>query len=248
MMRVLPHAPQLWLGTGVFLSLLAAACASPSFASEGELYERPLLRGPESHVLTYPLDDVSRAVVPGEKLSCERGEATLENYRGERIRYQKPVRIHPAFRSHLFAFEELVAKLGEEHFGRAPRRILHFGAYACRPMRIRTHWISEHAFGNAIDVAGFEFGPLTAKARKVTQLSRPLQRPFSIHVDKHWNGSEKDSAQRAFLRSLADALIERPDIFRAFIGPGYPDHDNHFHLAYPPYRLVKVGEVNSWFW
>jgi len=238
------RALALSLGASAFSYLLASGCASPSFASEAELRAQPT----PPAALPYPLDDLSRAVVPGERLACERGELTLESYRGGRVRYQKAVRVHPAFKPHLGAFEELVAELGEEHFGRAPRSILHFGAFACRPMRIRTHWISEHAFGNAIDVAGFEFGPLTPKARKTSTLAPSLKRAFSVRVDKHWNGSEQNAAQRAFLHALADALIARPDIFRAFVGPGFPKHENHFHLANPPYRMVKVGSINRWFW
>jgi hypothetical protein len=233
---------------------LIAGCLNPTFAADGAPGQ-----GSDDSTATpqlaaidpppdYPLDAFSRAVIPGERLPCERGELPLESYRGELVRYQKPVRIHPAFRSHLIAFERLVAELGALHLGRAPRRILHFGAYVCRPMRIRTHWVSEHAFGNAIDVAGFEFPPLPAKARRGSTLPRALWRGFTVRVDTHWDASGGTTPEAAFLRALADAVIERPGMFRAFIGPGYANHDNHFHFANPPYRLVKVGDVQRWFW
>jgi hypothetical protein len=239
------------------LASLLGACASASFASEGdpvgedrspramwEAQVEPSAR--ESR--PYPLDDISRALVPGAKLLCEQPGMELVTYRGERLRYQRPLRVHPAFREHLRDFEVLVAELAERHFGRAPKQILHFGAYACRAMRIRTYWISEHALGNAIDVAGFDFGPLPGKAARTSSLPRALQRGFSVRVDKHWHGVEADAPKAAFLRELADAVIERPAMFRAFIGPDYPKHDNHFHFANPPYRLVKVGDVRRWSW
>ena len=41
---------------------------------------------------------------------------------------EKPLRIHPAFKAQLVAFEALVRELAIEHYGRAPRRIVHLAA------------------------------------------------------------------------------------------------------------------------
>jgi hypothetical protein len=60
-------------------------------------------------------------------------------------------------------------------------------------------------------------------------------------------GSANDE-KSAFLYALADALIARPDVFRSLVGPDYPGHKNRLHLAHPPYRLVKVGEVLRRLW
>jgi hypothetical protein len=223
------------------LTLLAiAACASLGYASEGTVRE----------ATDYPLDEVPRRLGEGDVLPCQRGEVELVSYRGEHVRYQKPVQVHPAFKPHLVAFEQLVSELGKAHFGRAPRRIQHFGAYNCRSMRNRTYLMSEHALGNALDVAGFDFGPLLKKeqASAPPELARPLRRAFQIRVDKHWNGAEKDAEKTAFLRALGDALIARPELFRSIVGPDFPNHHNHLHLSHPPYRMVKLGAVERWWW
>lgn len=224
-----------WLGLGC---LVWMACSSAGHALDAALMT-------ESE---YPLDDVSRSVVAGNPLPCERGELELVSYKGELLHYQKPLRVHPAFRAQLVAFEGIVDELGREHFGRAPRRILHMGAYACRPMRRHAHWMSEHALGNAIDVAGFDFGPATRKMVLPPELPKGLRRGFQIRVDKHWEGTGAQAPQAEFLRALAARIIERPDVFRAIVGPGWPGHDNHFHLGHPPYRMVKVGQTQRWFW
>jgi hypothetical protein len=218
--------------------LLLLLCSA--FASSG------LAREQAPGAAVYPLDELSRAVVVGVKLPCETGQLALVSYRGELLRYQKPLRIHPAFRAQLVAFESIVDEVARAHFGRAPRHIQHFGAYACRPMRNHAHWASEHAFGNAIDVAGFEFGPLPRKSPAFATLPRALRRTFQVRVDKHWEGAS--ALQAAFLKELAERIIARPDVFRAVVGPGWPGHDNHFHLAHPPYRMVKLGETQRWFW
>jgi hypothetical protein len=196
----------------------------------------------------YPLDDVSRAVTAGEKLPCQLGQVELVSHRGELVRYDRPVRVHPAFREHLLAFEALVDEVARVHFGRAPRRILHFGTYACRPMRNHGHWMSEHALGNAIDVAGFDFAPLPRKLTLPDTATPALRRGFQVRVDKHWNATGTAAPQAAFLRDLAQRLIAQPELFRAIVGPDFPGHHNHFHLGHPPYRMVKLGDTVRWYW
>jgi hypothetical protein len=205
-------------------------------------------RAAEPQAEVYPLDAISRAVGTDEELPCQRGEVSLITYKGEIVRYARPLRVHPAFRSHLLELEAIVAELGQRHFGRAPRRIVHFGAYACRPMRGHEQWLSEHALGNALDVAGFDFGPLPKQAVLPAGLPPALRRAFQVRVDRHFFAAPKDAAQSAFLRELVTRLIARPDVFRSIVGPGWPGHDNHFHLAHPPYRLVKVGDELRWLW
>jgi hypothetical protein len=222
----------------VLCSIVLVSCSQlPGFA-----------RAAGSSTEVYPLDATPRAVQDGEELPCQRGDIELVTYKGEIIRYARPLRVHPSFQAQLLEFERIVAEVGQRHFGRAPRRIEHFGAYACRPMRRHAHRLSEHALGNAIDVAGFEFGPATRKMQLPPELPRPLRRAFTVRVDRHWEPGQKAAAQSAFLRELSAQLIARPDVFRAIVGPGWPGHDNHFHLAHPPYRMVKVGEELRWFW
>jgi hypothetical protein len=87
--------------------------------------------------------------------------------------------------------------------------IKQISAYSCRGMvgNSRPH-ISEHAFGNALDVAAF----VLADGRKVT-------------VQHGWNGKPEESA---FLHDVQMAACDR---FTTVLSPGYNVyHYNHLHL------------------
>ena len=59
----------------------------------------------------------------------------------------------------LAAFErEVVQPAAQRHFNRPVQQIVHFGAYVCRPRTGSTDRISEHGFGRALDIGGFELG------------------------------------------------------------------------------------------
>jgi len=80
--------------------------------------------------------------------------------------------------------------------------------YACRrPRGWRPGQLSEHSYGNAIDVAEFRL----ANGKVVT-------------VEKGWRGTP---AEQAFLREIAVTGCQR---FRTFLGPGVAFHHNHFHV------------------
>jgi hypothetical protein len=184
----------------------------------------------------YALDDVSRRLSEGVRVDC--ASVPLVTYRGERVRYTRPVRIHPAFEERLERFEQIVADTAIAIYGRAPRRIDHAGTFACRPVRGRDSRLSEHALGNAIDVSGFRFGPATRdeRARMPAELPSRLRWAFSVSVSRHWeaDGAIGETHER-FLAALAGALREEP-IFRGMIGPRHPRHRNHLHLDAGPYR------------
>lgn len=186
----------------------------------------------------YPLDSVQRVVLPGAQLPCAE---TLVVRRGESLRYSKPVRVHPAFATRLAGFEQLVAEVATEFYGRAPRRIQHLGAYNCRRIRLYPDFVSEHALGNAIDIAGFDFGPLPRGATAPAELPKALRRGFSVRLERHWDGGRgPDAVHQHFLRALAQRLIDRTDLFRVVLGPAWPGHKNHFHLDCAPYRMIEV--------
>jgi hypothetical protein len=186
------------------------------------------------------LERVPRVLPEGTPLPCESATPELVRYSGEHLRYQKPLRVHPQFRAQLPAFEQLVRELAERHYGRAPRRIVHLGAYSCRRMRRYPTWVSEHALGNAIDVAGFDFGPLPRKAQAPAALPRMFRGSFEVRLERHWSATGAAALHATFLRELAQALIARPDLFSVVLGPAWPGHHNHFHLDRAPYRVVEV--------
>ncbi len=210
----------------VLLTLLMLATSSPTYAA-------------------YPLDEVTRVLDASEPMPCERGTPDLVSYTGQHLRYQKPLRVHPAFRAQLAAFEQMVKELAEAHYGRAPRRIVHLGSYNCRRMRRYPTWLSEHALGNAIDVAGFDFGPLAKGALVPSGMPRALARAFGVRMATHWNARDAGAWHATFLRTLAQQIIARPDIFRVILGPAWPGHKNHFHLDHAPYRVVEVFEAGA---
>ena len=127
--------------------------------------------------------------------------------------------------------------------GWAPRRIAQMGTYKCRRMRRYTNLLSEHGLGNAIDVSGFDFGPLPRGDLLPEGIPKRLRRPFSVRVLDHWNARGKLGALHSrFLRTLATRLIDRRDIFRVLLGPAWPGHHNHFHFDMSNYRLVAIFE------
>jgi hypothetical protein len=88
-------------------------------------------------------------------------------------------------------------------------RIETFGTYNCRNVNsARSGKLSEHAFGNAVDVAGFV-----------------LKDGRRISVLKGWSGTKDE---RAFLRRLHESACKR---FGTVLGPNYnAAHANHFHF------------------
>jgi hypothetical protein len=94
-------------------------------------------------------------------------------------------------------------------FGLPVIEIDQLDAYSCRPVdNIPGEKLSEHAFGNAIDIAGFKL----ADGRTVT-----VKRDFR----------SREPRARGFLHEIFAAACAR---FKTALGPGEPLHDDHFHL------------------
>jgi hypothetical protein len=110
-------------------------------------------------------------------------------------------------------------------------------------MREHAEWLSEHAFGNAIDVEGFDFGHLPKGASLPPGLDKVFANGFEVRVLSHWGKKNGHAAVHArFLRTLAQRLAAQKDVFRVLLGPGYPGHNNHFHFDMAPFRLVQIFE------
>jgi hypothetical protein len=191
----------------------------------------------------YALDPLSRRVPAGQPLDCRAGE--LVSYGGTHLTYHRRTRVHPAFAERLARFEQLAVEVATEVYGRAPSRLYHYGAYSCRRVRGRAERLSEHAFGNALDVAGFRFGRLPRDAEAPQGLPDALRRSFELDVEGDFHARRDSPVARhhaEFFRRLMEALEERDDIFRGMIGPPARGHHNHLHLdtgrwRYQRYRL-----------
>lgn len=223
------------IAMGVWLA--ATTAPSPSSADS----PAPLKPAEEA---AYGLDGVSRDLVRGVPFACPKVD--LVDYKGDVVKIWPQARIYTGFRDKLVAFEKVVREVGVEVYGRAPTRIVSLGTYACRHMSAYTRLLSEHGLGNAIDVAGFDFGALPKDAALPAGLDRTFKNGFEVRVDKHFSASFGYAAVHArFLKTLARRLIGRKDIFRVLLGPGYHGHKNHFHFDMAPYRLVQIFDKGA---
>ncbi|HXY89544.1 MAG TPA: extensin family protein [Xanthobacteraceae bacterium] len=104
---------------------------------------------------------------------------------------------------------EAVQPAAAAWFGEQVVEIKQLSAYSCRTVNNQPGGnISEHAFGNALDVGAFKL----ASGREVT-------------VEHGWKGAYEE---RGFLRQVHAAACER---FSTVLGPGADVfHYNHFHL------------------
>jgi hypothetical protein len=94
-------------------------------------------------------------------------------------------------------------------FGAQVTEIKQISAYSCRSMvGAGTSHISEHAFGNALDVAGF----VLADGRKIT-------------VQDGWHGTPEEQG------FLHDVQLYACETFTTVLSPGYnAEHYNHIHV------------------
>jgi hypothetical protein len=108
---------------------------------------------------------------------------------------------------------EAVRPLALRYFGQDVRTVIHLGAYSCR--KTRTGRESEHAHGEALDLAGFELADGTR-----------------ILVKEEWSRRGKS---RDFLHAVAARACA---YFNEVLSPDSDsDHYDHIHLDLGPYRL-----------
>jgi hypothetical protein len=103
-------------------------------------------------------------------------------------------------------------------YGKSTIAIQHMGTYACRRQYGRDEGpVSQHAFANAFDIAGFR---VTA-GRRLTML-------------KDWDGQAKDAR---FLREVQRGAWQ---IFSVTLSPDYnAAHADHLHVDMGPARAVR---------
>ncbi|MFO0693677.1 MAG: extensin family protein [Polyangiales bacterium] len=188
---------------------------------------------------TYALDDFPRMLpVRGREPRCP--TESIVNYQGTSIRYWLNAPMHQAFVPYVQRLEELVREVSIEHYGRAPYRLSHMGAYVCRPMRGHSAVISEHALGNALDLRGFDFLPARPSEPLPEGAPRSVARSFRITVEEHWRATSGTAAYHAaFFAKLTERLSAEPELFGVMLGPSYPAHDRHLHLDRAPWSFVR---------
>jgi len=126
------------------------------------------------------------------------------------VALDQPVQLACATAEHLLRLErEVVQPAARRHFGQDLVRIRHFGGYACR---LRNgdgrRFLSEHASGRAIDLAGFDLADGTR-----------------ITVAAHWH---ERGPRGAFLRDVARGAC---GVFHVVLTPRTDAlHRAHLHL------------------
>lgn len=102
---------------------------------------------------------------------------------------------------------QIVQAAAQQYFGQGVKSIRHLGVYNCRKIAGGSSW-SEHATGNAIDIAGFT-----------------LMDGSQITLAGDWSSEGKKAA---FLRAVRDGSC---DLFATVLSPEYnAAHADHFHL------------------
>ncbi|HVH80377.1 MAG TPA: extensin family protein [Stellaceae bacterium] len=135
------------------------------------------------------------------------------------VSLNRPASMSCLLADRLDAFERsTVQKLALANFGQHVVRIDHLGAYSCRANTSRHDRLSEHAYGLAIDIAGFRLADGT-----------------TINVERDWS---RPGPKSTFLHQLARAACE---YFSVVLTPdSNADHFNHMHLDLGPSRLCSV--------
>jgi hypothetical protein len=220
----------------VVIGLLLAGCArEPAPPAAGPLEAQRALTA-SSPGRGYPLDRLRRSA--GKRAaSCPKVD--LHRFRGDSLQFLPAVRVVEPFRRRLVELERVVREVSLRVYSRAPSAILVAASYGCRSVRGQQRRLSEHALGNAIDIAGFRFPPLPGSAGK--SLPRGLAAAFEVRVDQHWKGRGNALRRRhaRFLEELTSALLAR-DTFRTLLGPAHRDHSDHFHFDMAPQHYVDL--------
>ncbi len=107
--------------------------------------------------------------------------------------------------------QDVISPAARQVFGETLKSITHASAYVCRP-RNGTHKLSEHAFGNALDIASFTLSGGTTVAVELTTVPK----------------------QVLFLGKVRSAACGP---FKTVLGPGSnADHAEHLHFDLAPRR------------
>lgn len=85
--------------------------------------------------------------------------------------------------------------------------------------------------------------PLRVGAALPSGLHAVFVNGFEVRVLRDWGKRVGHAAVHArFLRNVVLRLLQRDDVFRVLLGPGYPGHANHFHFDMATFRLVQIFE------
>ncbi len=131
------------------------------------------------------------------------------------ITYAGPLMIDCSLALTLPAVEKVIQEEALKHLGEPITRVTTLGTYSCRSVRGWKDRISQHALGNAMDMAAF-----TPKKG----LPASVMRDYQIGVD------QPTTARGRFLRAIYGRFWSEAGVTRV-LGPEWDAaHRDHFHL------------------
>jgi len=223
---------------GILLGLVLSGCAAEQGAAGSGMGAEAAngARAARRAEPSYPLDRLRRSAGQSAA-SCPKLE--LRKFRGDTLQFLPAARVVEPFRKRLLELERVVREVSLRVYARAPSAVLVAASYGCRSVRGKKRRLSEHALGNAIDIAGFRFSPLPSS--KAAGVPAALAAGFEVRVDQDWQGRGNAVRRRhsRFLHELTAALVQR-DTFRTLLGPAHRDHADHLHFDMAPQHYVDL--------
>ena len=143
------------------------------------------------------------------------------------IAYEPPLQVDCSFALRLPAIEGAIQEAARAHLGQPITRVGTFGTFACRPTRGYASLLSEHAFGNAADLARFT----------------PRRGEAAVVVCDYDRDAPRGPRGR-FLREV-EARLRGLDGVSRVIGPrDNARHRDHFHVD-RAWRWWRLGDASE---
>lgn len=211
----------------------AAAPAAPAdpFAADLDPANDLVVAPPDA--VTGCVDELTKAGVtfrPGELPLKKNREGTFTCGANDAVVYQKgpsglsvspPALMTCRMALAFVRLEGLMQEIAARELGASIMKVHQVGTYSCRKM-VRFDFVSEHSYGNAIDIRSFTLsdGRKVSVALNFGKLEEP----------------PKDARGR-FLRELGNAAFDR-DVVSVSLGPYWDTlHHDHFHFDMARYRV-----------
>ena len=201
--------------TGIFLGLALLEYIKPFDLEEPpgyltKLHLQLLKRDPERCFSALERNKIDFRRMQPEKRENGCGYDDAAQLMNSGVRYGSNIMLRcPALLVVLLWERHVLIPAAQEHFGKKLMSVRHVGTYSCRNVnREKLGRLSEHAFANAIDIAGF-----TVEGGTV------------INIGKDW---KDEGAKGRFLRDVRKGACR---IFGTVLSPDHDAaHSNHFHV------------------
>jgi hypothetical protein len=154
--------------------------------------------------------------------TCGAGQAVVYRSGPTRVRYNAAPTLTCGMALALADFERLLQEEAERHLGKRVVRIEHGGTYSCRKMTRYTTMVSEHSYGNAIDLRSFT-----------------LEDGRRVSVERHFGKLETEprDPRSLFLRAATRRAYDE-GMFSVVLTPFFDRlHRDHLHLDLARYRV-----------